>query len=111
MFYFTCNHSLTVEKLAAVKQKPAVCVFVVVYEQQACYDEQLHHMGEDGTQPLDYDILKDCVVLDRCLKETLRLRPPICTMMRMCKTPQVISSHLLFNEITTCARRSLGPII
>lgn len=29
--------------------------------------------------------------LDRCLKETLRLRPPIMTMMRMVKSPQVRS--------------------
>lgn len=28
-------------------------------------------------------------MLDRCLKETLRLRPPIMTMMRMARTPQV----------------------
>ena len=33
--------------------------------------------------------LKDLTFLDCCLKETLRLRPPIMTMMRMAKTPQV----------------------
>lgn len=31
--------------------------------------------------------------LDRCLKESLRLRPPIMTMMRMAKTPQVIMDY------------------
>ena len=31
----------------------------------------------------------ELVYLDRCLKETLRLRPPIMTMMRMVKSPQV----------------------
>ena len=44
--------------------------------------------GEE-LSPLEYDALKDCGYLERCLKETLRLRPPIMTMMRMCKTPQV----------------------
>ena len=33
--------------------------------------------------------------LERCLKETLRLRPPIMTMMRMAKTPQVTFIVLL----------------
>lgn len=33
--------------------------------------------------------LKDLNLLDRCIKETLRLRPPIMTMMRMARTPQV----------------------
>jgi len=36
--------------------------------------------------------LKDLSLLDRCLKETLRLRPPIMTMMRMTKTPQVLET-------------------
>ena len=39
--------------------------------------------------PLEFDQLKSLEHLDRCLKETLRLRPPIMTMMRMVKTPQV----------------------
>jgi len=51
--------------------------------------------GKDPAEPLDYDVLKECVLLDRCLKETLRLRPPICTMMRMCKTPQVRLTDML----------------
>lgn len=33
--------------------------------------------------------LKDLSLLERCLKETLRLRPPIMTMMRMARSPQV----------------------
>ena len=49
-------------------------------------------MGEDLTQPLDYDALKECTLLERCLKETLRLRPGTLSFMRMCKTPQVITS-------------------
>lgn len=45
--------------------------------------------GKDFQRPLDYDDIKECNLLDRCIKETLRLRPPIVTVMRMCKTPQV----------------------
>ena len=33
--------------------------------------------------------VKDMTLLELCLKETLRLRPPIMTMMRMVKTQQV----------------------
>lgn len=33
--------------------------------------------------PMDYDGQKDCSLLENCMKETLRLRPPIMTMMRM----------------------------
>ena len=33
--------------------------------------------------------MKEMTILDRCLKETLRLRPPIMTMMRMAKEPLV----------------------
>nr|KAG5708394.1 hypothetical protein BaRGS_034425 [Batillaria attramentaria] len=46
-------------------------------------------------QPLDYDVLKDMQLLDRCLKETLRLRPPIMTMMRMCKAPQKVLGYTI----------------
>jgi cytochrome P450 len=47
-------------------------------------------VGDGESWPLlDYDALKEMQLLDRCLKETLRLRPPIMTMMRMCKTEQV----------------------
>ena len=66
---------------------PVVCGF-----QEAVFEEQKRVCGVTGDSqwpPLDYDTLKDLQLLDRCLKETLRLRPPIMTMMRMCKTPQV----------------------
>lgn len=63
--------------------------------QQACYEEQVHHVGKDLTQPLDYDALKECTLLERCIKETLRLRPPLVTIMRMCKTPQVVNGYTI----------------
>ncbi|KAI8777870.1 lanosterol 14-alpha demethylase [Biomphalaria glabrata] len=62
--------------------------------QKRVYEEQLRVCGE-GLAPVDYDQLKDMQLLDRCLKETLRLRPPIMTMMRMCKTPQNILGYTI----------------
>ncbi|XP_053118321.1 lanosterol 14-alpha demethylase isoform X2 [Hemicordylus capensis] len=55
--------------------------------QERCYAEQKAVCGKD-LPPLNYDQLKDMSLLDHCLKETLRLRPPIMTMMRMARTPQ-----------------------
>ena len=61
--------------------------------QEAVMKEQMKvlnvkHVGEEWPA-LTYDDIKEMQLLDRCIKETLRLRPPIMTMMRMCKTPQV----------------------
>ena len=58
--------------------------------QEQAYQEQLEVCGTDFP-PLTYDQIKDMSFLDRCIRETLRLRPPIMTMMRMAKTPQVHS--------------------
>ncbi|XP_038653843.1 lanosterol 14-alpha demethylase isoform X1 [Scyliorhinus canicula] len=66
--------------------------------QERCYAEQKAVCGED-LPPLHYDQLKDMCLLDRCLKETLRLRPPIMTMMRMARTPQVCNKA---KEIKGC---------
>ncbi|XP_073677629.1 lanosterol 14-alpha demethylase-like [Garra rufa] len=62
--------------------------------QERCYSEQKRVCGDD-LPPLHYDQLKDLSLLDRCLKETLRLRPPIMTMMRMAKTPQKVGEYII----------------
>nr|QBP37233.1 cyp51 [Andrias davidianus] len=62
--------------------------------QENCYAEQKAIRGED-LPTLNYDQLKDMNVLDRCLKETLRLRPPIMTMMRMARTPQTVAGYTI----------------
>lgn len=56
--------------------------------QERCYSEQKAVCG-DHLPPLNYDQLKDLNLLDRCIRETLRLRPPIMTMMRMARTPRL----------------------
>ncbi|GFS12315.1 lanosterol 14-alpha demethylase [Elysia marginata] len=60
--------------------------------QDKVFKEQQEVCG-DCVAPVDYDQLKDMQLLDRCLKETLRLRPPIMTMMRMCRTPQTVLGY------------------
>ncbi|KAM9651254.1 lanosterol 14-alpha demethylase isoform 2-T2 [Trichechus inunguis] len=62
--------------------------------QEKCYLEQKTVCGEDLC-PLTYDQLKDLNLLDRCIKETLRLRPPIMTMMRMARTPQTVAGYTI----------------
>ncbi|XP_054910063.1 lanosterol 14-alpha demethylase [Poeciliopsis prolifica] len=62
--------------------------------QDHCYAEQKAVCGED-LPPLDFDQLKDLNLLERCLKETLRLRPPIMTMMRMARTPQTAAGYTI----------------
>lgn len=52
------------------------------------------------TTCLWYDLkLKDLSLMERCLKETLRLRPPIMAMMRMARTPQV-SLHIIYISLS-----------
>lgn len=58
--------------------------------QDLAYEEQLTMCGA-SLPPLVYEQVKDLPLLDRCLRETLRLRPPIMTMMRMVKTPQTVN--------------------
>jgi len=72
-----------------------VCVYILTYGglQRACYEEQCRYVGKDLAHSANYDALKECTLLERCLKETLRLRPPLVTIMRNCRTPQVAALH------------------
>lgn len=62
--------------------------------QDRCYAEQKTVCGED-LPVLELDQLKDLTLLDHCLKETLRLRPPIMTMMRMARSTQTASGYTI----------------
>ncbi|KAL7416533.1 cytochrome P450 [Mrakia frigida] len=52
--------------------------------QQALYDEQVKHLGQDdGTfRPLEYDEMKELPILDSVIRETLRVHLPIHSLMR-----------------------------
>ncbi|XP_077599322.1 lanosterol 14-alpha demethylase [Stigmatopora nigra] len=62
--------------------------------QEHCYAEQKAVCG-DTLPPLHLDQLKELNLLERCLKETLRLRPPIMTMMRMARSTQTASGYTI----------------
>lgn len=63
--------------------------------QESCYEEQMRICGTDPDHQVDYDQVKEMSTLDRCLKETLRLRPPIMTMMRMAKVPLTFKDYTI----------------
>ncbi|XP_038044568.1 lanosterol 14-alpha demethylase-like [Patiria miniata] len=63
--------------------------------QERCYQEQLRICGGDIDEPLTYDEVKEMTLLDRCLKETLRIRPPIMTMMRVAKEPVTFKDYVI----------------
>ncbi|XP_071497209.1 lanosterol 14-alpha demethylase-like [Diadema antillarum] len=54
--------------------------------QKRCIAEQEKILG-DNAASMTYEQIKDMQLLDNCVKETLRLRPPIMTMMRVAKSP------------------------
>ncbi|KAJ8025272.1 Lanosterol 14-alpha demethylase [Holothuria leucospilota] len=54
--------------------------------QDRCYTEQITVCGKE-LPPITFDQLQKMELLDSCLRETLRLRPPIMTVMRMSKEP------------------------
>ncbi|XP_014661368.1 PREDICTED: lanosterol 14-alpha demethylase-like [Priapulus caudatus] len=62
--------------------------------QEALYEEQKLVCGE-AFPPLAYDQLKDMTLLERCIKETLRLRPPLMTVMRMVRSPQTVLGYTI----------------
>ncbi|CAO2629722.1 Lanosterol 14-alpha demethylase [Lemmus lemmus] len=62
--------------------------------QEECDLEQKAVCGKD-LPPLTYEQLKDLNLLDRCIKETLRLRPPKMAMMRMARTPQTAAGYTI----------------
>ncbi|XP_065832818.1 lanosterol 14-alpha demethylase-like [Oscarella lobularis] len=62
--------------------------------QDKCFAEQLD-IGGPRMRPLEYDQLKDMTWLEVCLKETLRLRPPLMTLMRLAKTPLAVDDYVI----------------
>lgn len=63
---------------------------------QALYDEQVKHFGSPDGQLRDmtYDELRELPVLDSVIRETLRLHPPIHSLMRKVREPVVVPPSL-----------------
>ena len=56
--------------------------------QEALYKEQVKHFGtpDGGLRDMGYDDIRELKVLDAVVRETLRLHPPIHSIMRMAHT-------------------------
>ncbi|KAJ3615571.1 hypothetical protein Zmor_016315 [Zophobas morio] len=60
---------------------------------------------------LSYDNLKELVTLDHCLKETLRLRPPIMTLMRRCKKSFKVNNFVVPEGHIVCVSPTVNHIL
>ncbi|CAH1791585.1 unnamed protein product [Owenia fusiformis] len=71
--------------------------------QDAIYNEQKEVFG-DELAPIEYDKLDQCTVLDRVVKETLRLRPPSVMLLRSCEIPVTVKGMTIpKGDIVCCA--------
>lgn len=57
-------------------------------------DEQKSVQGGDFA-PLDYATIDNLPILDRCLKETLRLAPPLLSLMRKVVQPVEYKGYVI----------------
>ncbi|KAJ6532070.1 lanosterol 14-alpha-demethylase [Mycena capillaripes] len=62
----------------------------------ALYDEQVKYFGNpDGTlRPMSYEDLRSLPILDSCVRETLRIHPPIHSIMRQVREDVVVPASL-----------------
>jgi sterol 14-demethylase len=60
------------------------------------YDEQVKHFGNpDGSmRPMSYEDLRHLPILDSCVRETLRMHPPIHSIMRQVREDVVVPATL-----------------
>jgi sterol 14-demethylase len=60
------------------------------------YDEQVKHFGNpDGSmRPMSYEDLRHLSILDSCVRETLRMHPPIHSIMRQVREDVVVPASL-----------------
>ena len=78
--------------------------------QKACRDSCASaRSGEDTT--IEYDQLMEMHELDRVLKETLRLRPPIMTMMRNAREDQHIMGYTIPKGHYVCVSPPVNHIL
>ncbi|KAJ7018796.1 lanosterol 14-alpha-demethylase [Mycena alexandri] len=62
----------------------------------AVYNEQVKHFGNpDGSlRPMSYEDLRHLPILDSCVRETLRIHPPIHSIMRQVREDVVVPATL-----------------
>lgn len=72
--------------------------------QDRVYEEQMSVCSES----LSYDDVKRCDYLDQCVRETLRLRPPLMTLMRMCKVQQSVGEFCIPVGHQVCVSPSIN---
>lgn len=58
-------------------------------------EEQKKLLGDNFEQPLTYEALKEMTLLDNCVRETLRLRPPIITLIRKVMEPVQYKDYVI----------------
>ncbi|XP_072046589.1 lanosterol 14-alpha demethylase-like [Amphiura filiformis] len=75
--------------------------------QESCYEEQQRICGADPEYIPDYDETMQMTYLDRCVKEALRLRAPIPTMLRLAKVPLSYRGYTIPPGHTVC----VSPIV
>ena len=72
--------------------------------QERVYSEQMS-LCADG---MSYEDIKSCELLERCVRETLRMRPPLMTLMRMCKVQQTVGEFCIPVGHQVCVSPSIN---
>ncbi|KAI6654098.1 Lanosterol 14-alpha demethylase-like [Oopsacas minuta] len=72
--------------------------------QDRVYEELMAVCGDE----LSYDDVKNCDFLDRCVRETLRVRPPLMTLMRMCRVQQTVGEFCIPVGHQVCVSPSIN---
>ncbi|KAI3632197.1 hypothetical protein MIR68_010033 [Amoeboaphelidium protococcarum] len=77
---------------------------------QRLLQEQKEVLGDDLSAPLDYEALKSMELLDRCVKETLRLKPPIITVLRKVMSDVQYKDYTIPEGHYVCVAPSLAQL-
>eukprot|EP00042_Codosiga_hollandica_P029984 m.169742 g.169742 ORF g.169742 m.169742 type:complete len:521 (+) comp53233_c0_seq2:95-1657(+) len=79
--------------------------------QQRLYEEQLAVLGKTSSHPVTLDDLNHMTKLHSTLRETLRMRPPIITLMRKCMKPFRVSASGKDYVIPVGAQVCVSPTV
>ncbi|RDD36322.1 Lanosterol 14-alpha demethylase [Trichoplax sp. H2] len=75
--------------------------------QDSCFKE-LQEVSVTENNSIDSDKLKELNTLECCIKEALRLRPPVMTMIRSVKTPQRYKNFYIPVEHQVCVSPTIN---